>query len=123
MTIRRKLVIGLVAAAAALFSCCVLEPLIQSIRDPLQRSEKSIAASLFKQTPIGTSKADVQELVRSRGWGYGGTGGEPPGSIEVQLGSYTESFAFDIAVFAVFDFDENDKLSDIRVSKFWRNAP
>src|SRR5438067_10062114 len=99
MTTRRKLIIGLGAVAGALVSCCVLEPWVQSIRDPLRRSNESIAESLLKQTPVGTSKADVKALVTSRGWGYGGYGGEPPGTISVSLGWYTESFMFDISVF------------------------
>jgi len=124
MTTRRKLTFGLVAVAGVLaLSCCVIQPAIQWLINPLRRSNETIAASLFKESPVGSSRTVVQETIKSHGWPSGGMPDEPIGSVTVSLGSYTEYYIADMAVFAVYVFDDHDRLENIRVWRFWGNAP
>jgi hypothetical protein len=90
--------------------------------------ESTIRASLLKQTPLGSSKAEVRAVVDKRGWADPDNKGELGGirfsdsgqklittSIGGRLGHY--SFPYSTDVFAVWEFDPSNRLIEIQVTK------
>ncbi|HEV3440011.1 MAG TPA: hypothetical protein VG122_21775 [Gemmata sp.] len=91
-------------------------------RNLLRRSTEEITAAMLQLTPLGSQRADVQNIVNHNGWGFGQDFKDPPGTIGVVLGGY-DDLIFDTTVFAYWVFDDQDKLQKIRVTKMWLGAP
>ena len=80
---------------------------------PLRRPESSIRASLLRSTPLGSSSHEVRAFVKSQGWTEGPVGVT---SIQGDLGHY-RSLPFQTYVTALWSFDTDDHLIDVRVEK------
>jgi HAMP domain-containing protein len=104
---------------AGLASALVFFLVVLPISNPLRRSEEQIAAYLLEQTPPGTARSEVYALANEKGWNLGGSiGGEPPGSIGIDLGYY-QGVPFRVEVFTYWVFDANDRLQTVKVYKLW----
>ncbi len=92
--------------------------------NPLRRSENRIAASLLEETPLGTTREEVETFVCDRGWGHGGLAQDfgRDDALSVTMGHY-QDFPFDVTVFACWRFDEHGRLRTVEVNKFLANAP
>jgi len=89
--------------------------------------EDTIRTSLLKETPLGTAKADVQNLVQQHGWADTNFSGElglhvtSSGQRTIttciggRLGHY--SFPNSTFVLAVWEFDPSNRLVEITVTK------
>ena len=116
---RRVFLLALAGLGALVAYCEFVKPLL----NPLSRSSDQIAASLREQTPPGTPRAEVEALVRERGWPRGGVRFEKVGDplIEVKVGHYS-GCVLDVAVFACWEFDADNRVRTIRVTKLIVNA-
>jgi hypothetical protein len=115
---RRRTFLLLLAAGIAVVVCYVF---VLPLSNPLRRSAYHIAASLLEQTPPGTTREEVEALIRARGWPPGGTVSNERDAVSVMLGDYYD-LPFDIAVYARWKFDEHGRVLTVEVSKFTRNA-
>lgn len=124
----------------------IISTVVIMLLNPLRKSEEDIRDDLLRITPIGMSRDDVIEVIRSsddwelrhvfdRGYIVGRwyvrgphQGSYRPGhdvekvgvkSMEVYIGSYYELlFAFEIRVSVFFGFDEDSNLVDLGVRKY-----
>jgi hypothetical protein len=84
---------------------------------PLHRSEASICVSLLKRTPLGTSKKDVEAFIAKEGWHPSpNEWASTKNRIEVCFGGYAIFFGT-CYVYGAWDFDKDDHLIEVRVSK------
>lgn len=103
---------ALIVAGATAYYLFVLP-----LRNPLRREPDQIAAYLLEQAPLGSTRDEVQSLVRDRGWTIAWVGeDETPGGIGARLGEY-QGFPVPMAVYANWVFDRDGRLQEIRVRK------
>ncbi len=101
--------------------CAVLVLLLASgcsAARPLHRSTAGIRASILKKTPPGTTKKDVEAFIAKEGWrpmDIRGRGPEP-NEIQVRFGGYAVFFGT-CNVYGLWEFDNDGRLLDLRVSK------
>src|SRR6266568_2806319 len=110
----------------AAFGVVVIVITLWACSNSLLRPETDIRASLLKETPIGSSSAEVAKLLKQKGWidrNYLGTSGflkQEPGkqaqvigatSLAGHLGQYHLRFRTDVTAF--WGFDTNNRLIDI----------
>ena len=115
-TRKQNLVILSVIAGSLLFFCCVVPPLIRPLFNPPRRSPESIKASLLKETPIGTSREQVRELVKERRWPNVRLSDEPDDAIGAEIGQYRDLLTLTF-VEVYWIFDKKDQLVEIHVRK------
>ena len=87
--------------------------------NPLRRSEERIGAWLEKQTPVGSSPAEVVAYAEKKGWtslrNQGSDGRTHGEFVRGELGQYRTFFVTSVTVF--WEFDSASKLRSIRVWK------
>jgi hypothetical protein len=125
---------GVVVAAPLLILLinCGILPLI----NPARQSERAITKSLLKQTPLGSTRDEVNAFIQRQGWHMGviyrgknigeRTAEERKESERWQsanAGYYDDFLVFDTVVYAEWHFDDAGQLDSIRVWKRWLSCP
>jgi hypothetical protein len=96
------------------------------VLNPWRRSDASIRARLISLTPLGSSIDEVRPILDRHGWnelGYQKT--QPPPAQKPFLGGAVggyQGIPWYTTVRAFWEFDENDKLKDIRIDR-WEDSP
>lgn len=113
----------------AALSCILIGDLsaADTIRINVRQPDAAIRQQLLQLTPLGTSIEEVHSflenrLARAQGTGVAGWPVRVSGAfMVVDLGHYHEAknvFMFPTVVQAFWDFDQQNKLRDIRVRRF-----
>jgi len=89
--------------------------------NPLRKSDADLRAWLLARTPIGTSLTDVRAMLDEHGWheaGFQQTLPLPasPPFLGGELGGY-QGFPWYTTVYAFWEFDDDDRLKDIRFQR------
>ena len=114
------LAIALTVSCSCL-SCCVVPEYVLPLFNPLRRSPETIRALVVKETPLGTSRAEVDALVNNRGWPRGWTNEGPadyadPNWTSAYLGKYRD-YVSETMVYVFWKFDKDNRLIEIQIIK------
>ena len=108
----RRFIIGIILLIAALVGCAAF--------NPLRRSEPSIRHWLEKTTPLGGTIDQIRAIAIQHGWynaNSQGSDGYTTGTyIRGELGDY-QGIPFVTSVTVFWEFDANNRLSNIRIWK------
>lgn len=114
---------GIALLGALLFATACGARSSGKIKINVLRSDAAIRKQLLQLTPLGTSAQQVSQFLLTRlehdkGTNVAGAPGQPfQSAMAVDLGHYG-FFLFRKVVQAFWDFDEHDKLLNIRVRRF-----
>jgi len=105
--------LGLLVVGVAAYLAVVEFP------NPLRKSNEDVRALLLEQTPLGMTRADVEFLLKAKGWQHSFTVDERGfNTARAIIGEY-QGFPWWVFVEGVWVFDGEGKLIEVKVDKIY----
>lgn len=106
------------------FALLILAIVWQTLRiaaNPLRQNDVTVRNSLLQLTPLGTSRGDVETILKARGWDVPAVNAREPDPPQLvgKLGGYQplEHFPWPVLVYAFWDFDSDGRLQEVRIER------